>query len=107
MNSDRNASLTIAAKFLFELKNSPNQETFQISNRQVSVNGLIRSNAVVAVRHVSSTYGEPTPFTGAVYIESTVCMPSNPSIFPTTITYALTILHRNSFALLFITGTLS
>ncbi len=66
VNSDRNAGLNVAIKSLLELRNSPNQETFQISNRRVPVNGLISPDAVVvpivAVLHVSSTYGKPAGF---------------------------------------------
>ena len=68
VNSDRNASLNIAIKSLLERRDTINHDFFQISNRRVPVNGLIRPDAVVepivAVRHVSSTYGKPTPFRG-------------------------------------------
>ena len=68
MNSDRKASLNIAIKSLLELKDALDRKTFKISNRRVPVNGLMRPDAVVepsvAVQHVSSTYGKPTPFMG-------------------------------------------
>ena len=69
VNSDRKASVAVAVKSLLERNNFPNQEKFLISNRQVPVNGLIRRpdavvEPIVAVRHVSSTYGKPTPFRG-------------------------------------------
>ena len=66
VNSDRKASMAIAIKSLLERKDITNHKPFQISNRRVPVNGLIRPDAVVepivAVRHVSSTYGKPTTF---------------------------------------------
>jgi IS605 OrfB family transposase len=66
VNSDRKASLNIAVKSLLERRDTTNHDSFQISNRRVPVNGLIRPDAVVepivAVRHVSSTYGKPTGF---------------------------------------------
>jgi IS605 OrfB family transposase len=66
VNSDRQASLNIAIKSLLERRDTTNHNTLQISNRRVPVNGLIRPDAVVepivAVRHVSSTYGKPTGF---------------------------------------------
>ncbi len=65
VNSDRNASKNIAIKSLLERKNFLDQKTFQISNRRVPVNGLVRPDAVVepiVVQHVSSTYGKPTTF---------------------------------------------
>ena len=68
VNSDRKASMNIAIKSLLERRDTTNHDSFQISNRRVPVNGLIRPDAVVgpivAVRHVSSTYGKPTPFMG-------------------------------------------
>ena len=68
VNSDRKASLNIAIKSLLERKDTINHDFFQISNRRVPVNGLIRPDAVVepivAVRHASSTYGKPSPFMG-------------------------------------------
>jgi len=68
VNSDRKASLNIAIKSLLKRRDTTNHDSFQISNRRVPVNGLIRPDAVVepivAVRHVSSTYGKPTPFRG-------------------------------------------
>ena len=66
VNSDRKASLNIAVKSLLERRDTTNHNTLQISNRRVPVNGLIRPDAVVepivAVRHISSTYGKPTTF---------------------------------------------
>ena len=66
VNSDRKASMNIAIKSLLERRDTTNHDSFQISNRRVPVNGLIRPDAViepiVAVRHVSSTYGKPTTF---------------------------------------------
>ncbi len=66
VNSDRQASLNIAIKSLLERRDTTNHDSFQISNRRVPVNGLIRPDAVVepivAVQHVSSTYGKPTGF---------------------------------------------
>ena len=66
VNSDRQASLNIAIKSLLERRDTTNHNTLQISNRRVPVNGLIRPDAVVepivAVRHISSTYGKPTTF---------------------------------------------
>jgi IS605 OrfB family transposase len=69
VNSDRQASLNIAIKSLLERKDSTNHKLFQISNRRVPVNGLIKRpdavvEPIVAVRHVSSTHGKPTPFRG-------------------------------------------
>jgi IS605 OrfB family transposase len=68
MNSDRNASRNIALKCLLERKDSINHKPFQISNRSGLVNDHLLPNAVVepivAVRHISSTYGKPTPFMG-------------------------------------------
>ncbi len=68
VNSDRKASMNIAIKSLLERRDTTNHDSFQISNRRVPVNGLIRPDAVVepivAVRHVSSTYGKPTLFMG-------------------------------------------
>ena len=64
VNSDRQASLNIAIKSLLERRDTTNHNTLQISNRRVPVNGLVRPDAVVepivAVQHVSSTYGKPT-----------------------------------------------
>ena len=66
VNSDRKASMNIAIKSLLERRDTTNHDSFQVSNRRVPVNGLIRPDAVVepivAVRHVSSTYGKPTGF---------------------------------------------
>ncbi len=68
VNSDRKASLNIAIKSLLERKDTINRDSFQISNRRVPVNGLIRPDAVVesvvVVQHASSTYGKPTSFRG-------------------------------------------
>jgi hypothetical protein len=68
VNSDRKSSMAVAIKSLLERRDTTNRNSFQISNRRVPVNGLIRPDAVVepivAVRHVSSTYGKPTPFMG-------------------------------------------
>ena len=67
VNSDRKASLAVAAKTLLG-REVPNQKILRFPNRRVPVNGLIRPDAVVepivAVRHVSSTYGKPTLFMG-------------------------------------------
>jgi len=46
VNSDRNASKNIALKCLLERKHITNHKIFQISNRRVSVNGLVRPNDV-------------------------------------------------------------
>ena len=66
VNSDRNASKNIAIKSLLERENSPNQETFQISNRRGLVNDLNHSYEVglpnVAVQHAYSTDGIPLTF---------------------------------------------
>ncbi len=66
VNSDRKASLNVAIKSLLERKDTTNHNSFQISNRRVLVNGLIRPDAVVepivAVQHVSSTHGKSTTF---------------------------------------------
>ena len=66
VNSDRKASLNIAIKSLLERRDTTNHNTLQISNRRVPVNGLLRPDAVVepivAVQHISSTYGKPTGF---------------------------------------------
>ncbi len=66
VNSDRQASLNVAIKSLLERRVTTNHNTLQISNRRVPVNGLVRPDAVVepivAVRHISSTYGKPTGF---------------------------------------------
>ena len=66
VNSDRKASYAIAVKCLLERKDSINHKTFQISNRSGLVNDHLLPDAVVepivAVRHVSSTYGKPTGF---------------------------------------------
>ncbi len=68
VNSDRKASKNIAIKSLLERKDITNHKTFQISNRSGLVNDHLLPCAVVepivAVRHVSSTYGKPTPFMG-------------------------------------------
>ena len=68
VNSDRKASMNIAIKSLLERRDTTNHDSFQISNRRVPVNGLIRPDAViepiVVVQHASSTYGKPTPFRG-------------------------------------------
>ncbi len=68
VNSDRKASKNIAIKSLLERKDITNHKTFQISNRSGLVNDHLLPDAVVepivAVRHVSSTYGKPTPFMG-------------------------------------------
>ena len=68
MNSDRKASYAVAVKCLLERKDSINHKTFQISNRSGLVNDHLLPDAVVepivAVRHISSTYGKPTPFRG-------------------------------------------
>ena len=70
MNSDRNASRNIALKCLLEREDSINHKTFQISNRSGLVNDHLLPNAVVepivAVRHISSTYGKPTIFNGGM-----------------------------------------
>ena len=64
VNSDRKASMAVAIKSLLERKNSPNQETFLISNRRVPVNGLMHSDEVglpnVAVRHANQLMECPT-----------------------------------------------
>ncbi len=66
VNSDRQASLNVAVKSLLERRDTTNHNTLQISDRRVPVNGLIRPDAVVepivAVQHVSSTYGKLTGF---------------------------------------------
>jgi IS605 OrfB family transposase len=68
VNSDRNASRNIAMKSLLERNSSPNQEKFQISNRQGLVNGLLLSDEVglpnVAVQHANHSDGKPTRFGG-------------------------------------------
>jgi IS605 OrfB family transposase len=56
VNSDRKASVAVAVKSLLERSSSPNQEKFLISNRRVSINGLVHSDDVVnevAVQHIS------------------------------------------------------
>jgi IS605 OrfB family transposase len=69
VNSDRKASLAVAVKSLLE-RNSVQTittEFFQISNRQVPVNGLLRSNDIGCIRavHVNQPLnGKPTPFMG-------------------------------------------
>lgn len=45
-NADRKASVNIAVKSLLERNSTPDQEVFQISNRRVPVNGLLRRNEV-------------------------------------------------------------
>ena len=70
VNSDRKASLAIAVKSLLERnKHISNQNTFvQISNRRVSVNGLMRSNEIGlnlnVVHNIHPFEGKPTPFMG-------------------------------------------
>jgi hypothetical protein len=58
--------MAIAIKSLLERNDITNHKPFQISNRRVPVNGLIRPDAVVepivAVRHVSSTHEKPMTF---------------------------------------------
>ena len=65
---DRNASKNIAIKSLLERKDVLTDKTFQISNRRVPVNGLVRSDEVglsqVAVQHSNHSDGMPTPFRG-------------------------------------------
>ncbi len=76
VNSDRKASLNIAIKSLLERRDTINHNTLQISNRRVPVNGLIRPDAVVepivAVRHVSSTYGKPTGFSHGKFTKDAI-----------------------------------
>ncbi len=67
VNSDRKASLAIAAKSLLERGSSPNQKTFlRLSSRRVPVNALLRRpDAIgnrVAVQLVSQLNGKPTSF---------------------------------------------
>jgi hypothetical protein len=69
VNSDRKASLAVAVKSLLERSSiqTITLEFFQISNRQVPVNGLLRSNEIGCIRavHVSQPLdGKPTPFMG-------------------------------------------
>ena len=65
VNSDRKASLNIAVKSLLERRshNLNNSDFFQISNRRVPVNGLMRSDEVglhnVAVRHANQLRNAP------------------------------------------------
>ena len=67
-NSDRNAGTNIAIKSLLERKDVLTDKTFQISNRRVPVNGLVRSDEVglsqVAVQHSNHSDGMPIPFRG-------------------------------------------
>ena len=62
------STLKLGFKSRWEQRDTTNHDSFQISNRHVPVNGLIRPDAVVepivVVQHVSSTYGKPTPFLG-------------------------------------------
>ena len=56
VNSDRKASLAVAVKSLLERRDTSNRKPFQISNRRVSINGLVHSDDVVnevAVQHIS------------------------------------------------------
>ena len=56
VNSDRKASVAVAVKSLLERRDTLNQKPFQISNRRVSINGLVRSDDVVnevVVQHIS------------------------------------------------------
>ncbi|MDV3244022.1 MAG: zinc ribbon domain-containing protein [Nitrososphaerales archaeon] len=67
VNSDRKASLAIAAKSLLERGSSPNQmTTLSLSSRRVPVNALLRRpDAIgnrVAVQLVSQLNGKPTSF---------------------------------------------
>jgi len=66
VNSDRNASKNIALKSLLEREDTTNLKTFQISNRRVPVNGLMRPDEVglpnVAVRHANQSDGKLTGF---------------------------------------------
>jgi IS605 OrfB family transposase len=67
VNSDRKASLAVAAKSLLERGSSPNQITsLSLSSRRVPVNGLLRCpNAIgnnVAVQLDSQLNGKPTSF---------------------------------------------
>ena len=65
VNSDRNASKNIALKCLLERKHITNHKIFQISNRRVTVNGLMRPDEVglhnVAVQHVEQLDGKLYP----------------------------------------------
>jgi len=64
VNSDRHASENVALKSLLERKHITNHKIFQISNRRVPVNGLMRPDEVglpnVAVRHTNQPDGKPT-----------------------------------------------
>lgn len=67
VNSDRKASLAVAVKTLLERRNQVLTQPifFQFSNRQVPVNGLLRSYDgfdVCAVHNTSTPYGIPTGF---------------------------------------------
>jgi len=66
VNSDRNASENVALKSLLERKHITNHKLFQISNRRVPVNGLVRPDDVgllnVAVQHAYQPDGKPTGF---------------------------------------------
>jgi len=65
VNSDRHASENVALKSLLERKHITNYKTFQISNRRVPVNGLVRPDDVglrnVAVQHAYQPDGKLHP----------------------------------------------
>jgi len=65
VNSDRNASENVALKSLLERKDITNRKTFQISNRRVPVNGLVRPGDVglhnVAVQQADQHDGKLHP----------------------------------------------
>lgn len=66
VNSDRKASVAVAAKSLLERSDSPNQEMLQISGRRVPVSGLVRPSPMtrsqMAVPVSSSDRGKLTSF---------------------------------------------
>jgi len=63
VNSDRNASKNVALKSLLERKHITSLKTFQISNRRVHVNGLMRPDDIgslnVVVQHADQCDGKP------------------------------------------------
>jgi len=63
VNSDRNASKNVALKSLLERENTANPKTFQISNRRVHVNGLMRPDDIgslnVVVQQADQCDGKP------------------------------------------------
>jgi len=65
VNSDRHASENVALKSLLEREDITNRKTFQISNRRVHVNGLMRPDEVglhnVAVQYVEQLDGKLYP----------------------------------------------